>query len=107
MKENIIQNKTIDFSLRIINLFKFLQNKKEFILSKQILRSWTSIWAMISESKHAESNSDFIHKMAIAQKEANETNYWLELLFKSKYIEKIFINHYIMMSSKYRKYYLQ
>ena len=88
MKENIIKLKSMDFALRIVSLYKYLQNKKEFILSKQLLRSGTSIGAMIRESEHAESKSDFIHKLAIAQKEANESDYWIELLFKSKFIDK-------------------
>ena len=88
MRENIIKNKSFAFALRIINLFKFLQAKKEFVLSKQILRCGTSVGALVRESEHAESKADFIHKMAIAQKEANETSYWLELLSKSEYIDK-------------------
>ena len=88
MKENIIKNKTFGFAIRIINLSKFLQDKKEFILSKQILRSGTSIGAMIRESEHAESKTDFIHKFSIAQKEANETQYWLELLHKTDFIDQ-------------------
>jgi four helix bundle protein len=71
MKKNIIKEKSFDFAVRIVNLSKFLQNKKEFILSKQILRSGTSVGAMTRESEHAESKVDFIHKLAIAQKEAN------------------------------------
>ena len=88
MKENVIKNKSFDFALRIVNLNKFLQEKKEFVLSKQVLRSGTSVGAMVRESEHAESKADFIHKMAIAQKEANETMYWLELLHQSDYLEK-------------------
>ena len=89
MKENIIKEKSFAFAVRIIQLFKYLQNdKKEFILSKQLLRSGTSVGALIRESEHAESKADFIHKLAIAQKECNETIYWLELLEKTKYINK-------------------
>lgn len=88
MKENVIKNKSFAFALRIVKLNKYLQEQKEFVLSKQILRSGTSIGAMIRESEHAESKADFIHKMAIAQKEANETMYWLELLHQSNYLEK-------------------
>ena len=62
--------------------------KKEFVLSKQLLRSGTSIGAMVRESEHAESKLDFIHKLAIAQKEANESDYWLELLFQSQYLSE-------------------
>ncbi len=91
MKRNIIKDKSFEFAIRIVKLSKFLQEKKEYILSKQILRSGTSVGAMIRESEHAESKMDFIHKLAIAQKEANETMYWLELLFKTNFIdEKMF-----------------
>ena len=84
MKKNVIRDKSFAFALRIIKMYQFLcDNKREFILSKQLLRSGTSIGAMVREAEHAESKADFIHKMAIAQKEANETDYWIELLFKS------------------------
>lgn len=88
MKDNVIKNKSFAFALRIVKLNKYLQEQKEFVLSKQVLRSGTSIGAMIRESEHAESKADFIHKMAIAQKEANESIYWLELLHHSDYLEK-------------------
>ena len=89
MKNNIIKDKSFVFSLRIIQLYKFLcEEKKEYVMSKQVLRSGTAVGALIRESEHAESKADFIHKMAIALKEANETEYWLELLFQSEYIEK-------------------
>lgn len=87
MKEPTIRLKSFQFALRIIQQYKHLQsNKNEYVLSKQVLRSGTSIGALVSESKHAESKADFIHKLAIAQKEANETNYWIELLWQSEYI---------------------
>lgn len=88
MKENVIKSKSFAFALRIVKLNKFLIGQKEYVLSKQVLRSGTSIGAMVRESEHAESNADFIHKMAVAQKEANETMYWLELLHQSDYLEK-------------------
>lgn len=89
MKENIIKTKSFDFALRIIRLYQHLQKeKKEFILSKQLLRCGTSIGAMVRESEQAESKMDFIHKLAITQKEANETEYWIELLSQSGYIAK-------------------
>lgn len=92
-KENIIKNKTMSFSLEIVDLYKFLNRRKEFVISKQVLRSGTSIGALIRESEHAESKLDFIHKLAIAQKEANETGYWLELLYKANLInENMFVN---------------
>ncbi|MBI3458661.1 four helix bundle protein [Candidatus Azambacteria bacterium] len=89
MKENIIKTKSFKFALKVVEIYKFLiENKKEYVLSKQILRSGTSIGAMIYESEHAESKQDFIHKLAIAQKEANETKYWIELLSQSQFINR-------------------
>ncbi|MEH7889046.1 four helix bundle protein [Elizabethkingia meningoseptica] len=90
MKEdNIIKQKSFNFAIRIIKLYQYLSNdKKEFILRKQILRSGTSIGAMVRESEHAQSKSDFIHKLSIAQKEINETIYWLELFQATDYFSK-------------------
>lgn len=89
MKKNIIKEKSFEFALLIINYYKHLSDKKnEYVLSKQLLRSGTSIGAMVCESEHAESKADFIHKLSIAQKEANETAYWIELLYKSEFIDK-------------------
>jgi len=87
-KPNIIKDKSFTFALRIIKMYKSLIEKKEFVLSKQVLRSGTSIGALVREAEHAESKADFIHKMAIAQKEANETDYWIELLHQSDYLDK-------------------
>jgi four helix bundle protein len=87
MSENIIKSKSFIFALRVVKLYQFLnQEKKEYVLSKQLLRSGTSIGAMVRESEQAESRLDFIHKLAIAQKEANESDYWLELLYQSDYL---------------------
>jgi len=89
MKENFLKDKTFNFSVRIVNLCNFLNNsKKEFILSKQVLRSWTSIGALVREAEFAQSKVDFIHKLSIALKEANETIYWIDLLFNTWYIDK-------------------
>jgi len=86
-KDNIIRDKSYSFALRAIKLYKYLSlEKKEFVLSKQILRSGTSIGALIKESEHAQSKADFINKINVALKEANETEYWLQLLNDSKYI---------------------
>ncbi|MBK0369288.1 four helix bundle protein [Flavobacterium agrisoli] len=86
MTDNIIKVKSFSFALRIIKLFQFLKDeKKEFVLSKQLLRSGTAIGALVREAEQAESKKDFIHKLAIAQKEANETDYWLDLLYQSGY----------------------
>lgn len=78
--ENIIQNKSFDFALKIINLYNDLTAKKEFVLSKQILRSGTSIGANVEESIGAQTKKDFVTKISIAHKEARETQYWLKLL---------------------------
>lgn len=87
MKNNIIKDKSFVFAIRIVNVCRYLSTtKNEFVLSKQLLRSGTSIGAMIRESEYAESKADFIHKLAIAQKETNESLYWLELLYKTDYI---------------------
>lgn len=89
MKENIVKNKSFDFAIHIVRLYQYLSTeKKEFTLSKQLLRSGTSIGAMIREAEHAESKNDFIHKFAIAQKEANESIYWLELLKATDYLDE-------------------
>lgn len=89
MGDNVIKNKSFNFALRIVKLYQFLnQEKKEYVISKQLLRSGTAIGALVRESEQAESKLDFIHKLAIAQKEANETDYWLELLFQSEYLNE-------------------
>ena len=89
MADNVIKTKSFSFALRIIKLFRFLkEEKQEFILSKQLLRSGTAIGALVRESEQAESKKDLIHKLAIAQKEAHETDYWLELLFQSDYLSE-------------------
>ncbi len=88
MKDNIIQTKTFEFAVRIINLYKFLSTeKKEFVVSKQVLRSGTSIGANVEEAIGGQSKNDFSAKLAIAYKEARETKYWLRLLHATGYIE--------------------
>lgn len=84
--KNVIATKSYAFAIRIINLYKFLQEKKEFVLSKQLLRSGTAIGALIKEAEHAQSKADFLNKMNVALKEANESEYWLMLLKDTKYI---------------------
>ena len=87
MRDNIVKNKSFDFAVRVVKLYQFLcEQKKEFVLSKQILRSGTSVGAMVREAEHAETKNDFKHKMGIAQKEINETIYWLELLKETDYL---------------------
>ena len=85
--DNIIENKSFEFAVRIVRLYQHLtENKKEFVLSKQILRSGTSIGANVSEAQKGQSKADFNMKMNIALKEANETEYWLRLLQKTDYL---------------------
>ncbi|HBK32393.1 MAG TPA: four helix bundle protein [Porphyromonadaceae bacterium] len=86
MKESIVKNKSFEFSLQIIELYKVLQEHKEFVLSKQLLRSGTSIGANIYEALAGVSKADFANKMAIASKEARETLYWLQLLVQSQMV---------------------
>ena len=89
MKENVIKDKSFAFALRIVKLYQYLcDTKKEFVLSKQVLRSGTSIGANVRESEHGQSKADFIHKISISLKEANETDYWLELLFQAGYLDE-------------------
>ncbi len=93
MRDNVIKVKTLDFAIRIVKLSKYLcDNKNEYLLSKQLLRSGTSVGAMVRESEHSESIPDFIHKLSIAQKEMNETLYWLELRHKTNYITALEYN---------------
>ena len=83
-RPNVIKEKSFSFALRIIKMAKFLEGeKREFVLSKQVLRSGTAIGALVREAEQAQSRADFISKMSIALKEANETDYWIELLFQS------------------------
>lgn len=89
MKENIIKDKTFAFGKRIIKICIYLEEKrKEFVLSKQLKRSGTAPGALVREAEHAESKKDFIHKMSIGLKEANETEYWLHMLKEGKYISE-------------------
>ena len=88
MRENVVRDKSFACALRVVKLAKFLEReKREYVLSRQLLRSGTAIGALVREAEHAESKADFIHKMSIALKEANETLYWLELLHLGEYID--------------------
>ncbi len=88
-KQNVIMDKSFDFAVRIVNLNKYLvSEKKEYVLSKQVIRSGTAIGALVREAQQAESTADFIHKLAIALKEANETEYWLLLLHETNYLDQ-------------------
>ena len=90
MKEIVIANLSLDFALRIVKLYKYLcEQKTEYVMSKQLLRSGTSIGANIAESEHAQSSADFISKLYVALKEANESKYWITLLTKANYLTEI------------------
>jgi len=87
MRDNIILDKSFEFAIRIVKLYKYLCNeKKEYVLSKQLLRCGTSIGANINEAQAVQSKNDFIAKMSISSKEARETKYWIELLIKTNYL---------------------
>lgn len=89
MAKGPLYEKSFCFALRVVKLAKYLQGeKKEFVLSRQVLRSGTAIGALVREAEHAESRADFTHKMNVALKEANETQYWLDLLCQSEYIDR-------------------
>ncbi|MBR1519069.1 MAG: four helix bundle protein [Prevotella sp.] len=92
-KASILQEKSEHYSFRIMRLYRFLlESQHEGIVSKQILRSGTSIGANIAEAQNAQSNADFINKLSIALKETNETAYWLKILFNGKYINELGYN---------------
>jgi four helix bundle protein len=87
MGESVNKTKSFAFAIRIVRLYQnIIENKKEYVLSKQLLRSGTAIGAMVREAQNAESQKDFIHKLGIAQKECDETIYWLDLLKETNYI---------------------
>lgn len=88
-KDNIVKSKSFQFAVRVVNLYKLLiADKKEFVLSKQFLRSGTSVGANVREAINAQSSADFIHKLSISQKECDETLYWLELMKETNYINE-------------------
>ena len=88
MSENVVEKKSFAFAIRIVNLYKYLTtDKKEFIMSKQLLRCGTSIGANVSEAERGQSKADFTAKMKIALKEANEAYYWLRLLYATEYLD--------------------
>lgn len=88
VRKNVLKDKSFAFAIRIVRLRRYLQEKQEFDISRQLLRSGTAIGALIREAEFAESVADFIHKMSIAQKEANESQYWLDLLVSTDYIQR-------------------
>jgi four helix bundle protein len=89
MRESVVRDKSFAFALRVVKLYRYLrEQKREFVLSKQLLRSGTAIGALVREAEQGESKADFVHKLAIALKEANETEYWIELLQQAGYIDQ-------------------
>ena len=88
-RPNIILDKTIKFSLDIIRYCEVLESERKYVIARQLLKSGTSIGANVREAEHAQSKADFIHKLSISLKEANETEYWLDLLYETKYINQI------------------
>lgn len=93
MKENVIKAKSFAFALRIVTLYQFLRDEKhEFVLSRQLLKNGTAIGALIREAEQAECKADFIHKLSIALKEANESDYWIDLIHESGIIDTVFYN---------------
>ena len=93
VKENKILDVTFNFALQIIELYKLLQQRNEFVISKQLLRSATSIGANAEEGNAAQTKKDFISKMSMASKEARETKYWLRLLQKSQLVPNDYTQH--------------
>ena len=85
-RENVVLDKSFAFAVRIVRLYKYLCSKKEYVLSKQLLRCGTSIGANVNEAQAGQSKADFIAKMSIASKEAREAKYWIELLIKTDYL---------------------
>ena len=87
MQTNIILDKSSNFAIRVVRLYKYLcEDKKEYVLSKQLLRSGTSIGANVNEAQAGQSKNDFVSKMSIASKEARESKYWVDLLIKTGYL---------------------
>lgn len=88
-RASVVRDKSFGFALRVVGAYRYLQGeRREYVMSKQLLRSGTAIGALVREAEQAESKADFIHKMAIALKEANETAYWIELLTQSEYLDE-------------------
>ena len=87
-KDGALRNRSFAFALRVVKLYQHLcEDKREYVLSKQLLRSGTAIGALVREAEQAESKADFVHKLSIALKEANESEYWIELLHQSGFID--------------------
>lgn len=94
MKKNIVKEKSFSFSVCIVKLCQqLIERKREYVLSRQLLRSGTAVGALIREAEHAESKADFIHKMSISLKEANETDYWIDLMYETQYLSQKQYDH--------------
>ena len=102
-KKNIVKEKSFDFAVNIVNLYKELIESNEFVMSKQLLKSGTSIGANIREAEFAQSKPDFICKMSISLKEVNETDYWLDLLYKTKFINAVAFERFKVKSAEILK----
>ena len=88
-KDNVVKDKSFGFAIKVVKLYKYLtEMRQEYVMSKQLLRSGTAIGAMVREADQAESRKDFVHKLAISLKEASETEYWLDLLHQTDFIEE-------------------
>jgi len=93
MKNNIIQTKSFEFALKVIGLYKLLQASSEYVISKQLLRSATSVGANVEEALAGQSRKDFVSKMSIALKESRETRYWLRLLQESQMVKGDYLEY--------------
>ena len=103
MRESILRTKSYQFALNSVTICKDLIEKKEYILSKQLIRSSTSIGANIREANYAQSTKDFIHKLSISLKECDETQYWLELLYDSNYLNEVAFKSLHQQSSEIKR----
>jgi four helix bundle protein len=99
-EKNLIKKKTYDFALKIIELYRVLVSVNEYVLSKQLLKSGTSIGANVEEAMAGQSRADFLSKMAIASKEARESKYWLRLIRDSKFIDESHVSYLLTESSE-------
>lgn len=103
-KDNVIKVKSFSFAIEIVGLYKYLtETKREFVMSRQLLKSGTSIGANVREAEFAQSKLDFINKMSISLKEANESDYWLELLYITNYIDENIYNDFKIKISEILK----
>lgn len=100
MGDNVVADKSFQFAIDTVNVYKYLCNKKEYVLSKQLLRSGTSIGANIREAIDGQSKKDFLSKMNISLKEARETEYWIELLIETGYLDKSINGKYLKDSKE-------